>query len=338
MTGNKAQLQRLIFIDRMIREGMHRGRLANCATMAAAYEVSAKSIGRDIDYLKNQCDAPIAYDCRRHGFHYTEESYSLPAMQISESDLFAISLARKTLRQYENSPIYHKLSSVFRKIESSLPARISVDPAWVDERMTIFPESRSAIDPTTWERVAEGLRHSRRLEIHYLKPGEESGGDRRVDPYHIVSFQGEWYLVGYCHLRREVRTFAISRIKAVRANGDNFVIPADFSFEKFSGHHFGIFRGERDFPVKILFSPCHRPYVEEREWHRGQSLERQPDGGVLLSFTSNHLFEVKRWVLSWGAGVKVLAPEGLATELREELRKALQGYAESGKMENERPT
>jgi predicted DNA-binding transcriptional regulator YafY len=327
MTGNKVQLQRMIFIDRMIRYGMQSGRLANCTSIAAAYEVSSKSIKRDIDYLKNQCDAPIAYDRRRFGFLYTEESYSLPAMNISESDLFAISLARKTLRQYENTPIYQKLASVFRKIEASLPERVSVDPSWVDERMTVFPESRTAIDPTVWDAITAGLRHNRRLAVHYLKPGQEKGNDRLIDPYHLVSFQGEWYLIGHCHLRLEVRTFAISRIKAVHPNGETFVIPADFSFEGFSGHHFGIFRGDRDFLVKILFSAQHRPYVEEREWHRDQTLERQPDGGVLLSFTSNHLFEVKRWVLSWGAGVIVVAPPELVEDLRDELRKTLQAYA-----------
>lgn len=326
MPGNKVQLQRLIFIDRRIREGMQQGRLANCASMAAAYEVSAKSIGRDIDYLRNQCDAPIEYDRQRHGFYYTEESYSLPAMHISESDLFAIALARKALKQYENTPIYQNLASIFRKIEGCLPERISVDPAWVDERMTVFPESRTAINPAIWDSVSEGLRDSRRLIIHYLKPGQTSGTDRLVDPYHIVSFQGEWYLIGHCHQRRESRTFAISRIKQVRTNGERFVIPADFSFAEYSGNHFGIFRGDRDATVKILFARRHRPYVEEREWHRGQTLESREDGGILLSFTSNHLFEVKRWVLSWGAGVKVLAPPELAADLRDELRKALQAY------------
>lgn len=326
MIGNKGQLQRLLFIDRMIREGMHSGQLANCTTIAAAYEVSSKSIMRDIDYLKNQAGAPIEYLRHRHGFSYTEENYQLPAMQISESDLFAISLARKTLRQYENTPLYQKLIKVFKKIEESLPERVSVDPAWVDERMSVVPESRTAINPTVWESVAEGLRQSRQLEIHYLKPGTEIAEPRLVEPYHTVNFQGEWYLIGHCHRRREIRTFAISRIKTARPTSNSFAIPADFSYRQFSGHQFGIFQGDRDYQVQLLFSPQQRPYVEEREWYRGQLLERRADGTLLLSFTTAHLFEVKRWVLSWGSGVKVLAPPELTNNLREELRKALQAY------------
>jgi len=326
MTGNRGQLQRLIFIDRMIREGMQSGKLANCATIAAAYEVSTKSIMRDIDYLKNQGGAPIEYVRRYHGFRYTEESYQLPALQISESDLFALSLARKTMRQYENTPIYQKLVTVFKKIEESLPERVSVDPAWVDERMSVVPESRTAIAPAVWENVAEGLRQCRRLEIHYLKPGTDTAEIRLVDPYHSVSFQGEWYLIGHCHRRRELRTFAISRIRAVRPTTATFTIPADFSAEQFSGRQFGIFRGAGDYRVELLFSPQNRPYVEEREWHREQQVDRGKDGTLKLSFTTTHLFEVQRWVLSWGSGVKVLAPPELAGNVREELRKALQAY------------
>ena len=324
--GNKTQLQRLIFIDRMIRDGMQKGQLANCSTMAAEYEVSRKSISRDIDYLKNQCDAPIAYDRQRYGFYYTEGNYTLPAISISESDLFAISLARKTLQLYENTPIYQRLVSVFGKIENSLPEGVSVDPAWVDARMTVLPESRTLMNPMIWDVVVDGLRRCHRLKINYQKPGAGCGRQRSVDPYHILNFQGEWYLIGHCHLRHEVRIFAISRVKEVAFSEEHFVVPHDFSFDRFSAGNFGIFRGEREFQIKILFSPEHRPYVEEREWHSSQSLERQDDGSVLLTFVSSHLFEVKRWVLSWGAGAKVLEPPELAADIRGELQKALQAY------------
>ena len=117
MARNKAQLLRLIFVDRSIRKGMRSGKLANCSSMAEAYEVSYKSIMRDIDYLKHQCDAPIEYDPQRHGFYYTEETYQMPAINISESDLFAICVARKALEQHRNTPVYDKLLRVFGRIE-----------------------------------------------------------------------------------------------------------------------------------------------------------------------------------------------------------------------------
>jgi predicted DNA-binding transcriptional regulator YafY len=48
----------------------------------------------------------------------------------------------------------------------------------------------------------------------------------------------------------------------------------------------------------------------------------------MLSFTADHLYEVKRWILSWGGGVKVLAPEELVASVREELASALREYGQ----------
>ncbi|MBU0480605.1 MAG: WYL domain-containing protein [Proteobacteria bacterium] len=326
MTRNKIQLQRLIFIDQAIREGMRQGVLANRSTMAARYEVSPKSIGRDIDYLKHQMDAPIEYDQQKHGYFYTEETYKLPAISISESDLFAICVARKALKQHENTPVYRKLVSVFRKIEQSLPDKVSVEPSWVDDRMSVLQERGTDIDPATWDKVAEALHHNRRLRLSYLKPGDTAEEEREIDPYHVVNFQGEWYVAGFCHRRRDIRIFALSRIKAAETLKAHFTIPDDFSFARFAGHHFGIFRGEKDHRVEIHFAQKHTPYVLEREWHPEQSITHADDGSVTLSFTSNHLFEVKRWILSWGSGVRVLAPPELVDAVRLELEEALQAY------------
>jgi len=259
MARNKAQLQRLIFVDRSIREGMQKGRLANCSSMAVEYEVSYKSIMRDIDYLKHQCDAPIEYDQKRHGYYYTEDSYQLPAISISESDLFAIYIARKALQQHRNTPIYRKLASVFNKIESSLPDRVSVSPSWVDDRISVFGDHQTDINPLTWDTVAGALHRSRKLRISYLKPGTDLPSEREIDPYHIVSFQGDWYLIGFCHLRGKIRTFAISRITSATEQKVSFSIPTDFDFAEFSGSHFGIFRSDRDHQVKIRFSAEHAP-------------------------------------------------------------------------------
>lgn len=328
MLKNKTQLQRLIFIDRSIREGMAHGKLSNCKTIAAAYEVSSKSIMRDIDYLKNQCAAPIRYDPKQHGYYFTEENYQLPAINISESDLFAIYIARKALDdQHKNTPVYQKLVAVFNKIEESLPERISISPAWVDNRISVFSGFQTDIDPLTWDTVAAGLQNFQTLQISYRKPGSKKRSTRKVDPYHAISFQGEWYLLAFCHLRKEVRIFAVSRIAQATKQNCKFSIPADFDFTRFTDSYFGIYRDARQHKVQINFAAKHAPYVLEREWHRNQTVKKHRDGSLTLSFTTNQLFAVKRWILSWGSGVEVITPARLRADIHRELEKVLQAYA-----------
>ncbi|MDF1578829.1 MAG: WYL domain-containing protein [Desulfurivibrionaceae bacterium] len=326
MTKHKTQFRRLIFVDQQVREGMRKGQLANCRRMAAAYEVSPKTIMRDMDYLKNQCDAPLSYDRSRHGYYYTEENYQLPAIKITESDLLAICLTRKIMEQHRNTPIYGKLAAVFDRIEKSLPDRITISPAWIDDRISVLGDSRADIDPLIWETVAKTLHHYRRLRISYLKPGATENSERRIDPYHVVSFQGEWYLIGFCHLREEIRIFAISRIKRAKALQGRFVIPADFNLDDFTDAHFGLFRGVRQHQVEIRFSPKIAPYIMERDRHPEQTMAKRADGALVVSFKTRHLLGVKRWILSWGSDAEVLAPEELRAEIRREIRKNLQAY------------
>ncbi|MEJ2032837.1 MAG: HTH domain-containing protein, partial [Deltaproteobacteria bacterium] len=129
MPENKSQLARLLFIDDKIRQGMRSGRLANCSSLAAEYEVSTKTIQRDIEFLRERWEAPVAYDQRRRGFYYSEENYGLPALHVNEGEVVGLLLARRGLEAYRNTPVYGSLISVFRKLADSLPDKVSVDAA-----------------------------------------------------------------------------------------------------------------------------------------------------------------------------------------------------------------
>jgi len=198
MAKFKPQYRRLLFIDRRIREGMY----PNCSSLAREWEVSAKTIQRDIDYLKYELDAPLEYEPVKHGYYYTEENYRLPAITISESDLFAVCIAQAALRQFENTPVYGSLASVFEKIEGSLPEKVVVHPAWIDSRIIFFPQPAPEISTRTWDTVAKALRENRRLRIAHRAPGRKEFIERDVDPYYLVNYRGEWYLNSMCHLRK----------------------------------------------------------------------------------------------------------------------------------------
>lgn len=306
----KPQHSRLLFIDREIGRGTY----PNYSTLAKDYEVSAKTIQRDIDYMRDQLNAPIAYSAQHRGYYYTEASFKLPAISIKESDLFAIYLAEKLLAQYEGTPIYDSLFSVFRKIEDSLPEKTMMDMGEDNARFTVFPASNTLIAPGIWEKVAEAIRLSKRIKVLYRAPGSEPAA-REIDPYHGVRFEGDWYVVGYCHLRNDIRTFSLARMESVDVLSESFQIPEDFDFTRLTGSNFGVHWSDKEYRVKVLFDKKAAGYIRERCWHTTQHIDENLDGSLILSLTVNHLLEIKRWILSWGNMAKVLDPPELVADL-----------------------
>jgi len=84
--------------------------------------------------------------------------------------------------------------------------------------------------------------------------------------------------------------------------------------------------GTEEYRVRILFNRAAAPYAKERQWHPTQQIKDRADGSAILSFTTNHLFEVKRWVLSWGSDAVVLDPPELVEQVKKELAESLAGY------------
>ena len=65
------------------------------------------------------------------------------------------------------------------------------------------------------------------------RPRARQAERRPIDPYGIVHHAGEWYVVGHCHKRGDVRTFRIDRIAALHTTGERFERPADFDLEAY---------------------------------------------------------------------------------------------------------
>ena len=320
----KPQYRRLLFIDRMIKEQ----KFPNCISLAQEWEVSDKTSQRDIEYLRDQLDAPIAYDPLKHGYYYTEPSFSLPAISISESDLFAVCVAQTVLSQFRNTPLFKKLSSVFEKIRDALPDKTTIHPSWMSERILVFPEPATRVDPAIWDTLAKAIRDNRRLLIRHALPIPKvpSVTERKVDPLYLVSHKGEWYLSSFCHVRQAIRTFAVSRITQATILDEPFSMSAGMTRQRMFGDQFGIIWKDKFYKVRIRFTPEVAPYICERQWHPQQKIQDLRTGGLILEFTTNHFNEVKDWVLSWGPGATVLAPAALVVKVKEALKDALGNY------------
>jgi len=107
------------------------------------------------------------------------------------------------------------------------------------------------------------------VAMRYRAQGGETT-ERLVDPYHCWFQRGVLYLVGWCHLRGEVRMFSMARVEALRASEERFEVDAGFDFESFRRARFRTWAEGDPVTVRIWFSAEAATYVRERRWHPSQ--------------------------------------------------------------------
>lgn len=84
------------------------------------------------------------------------------------------------------------------------------------------------------------------VKILYHKSGEKQLNYRLVDPYRIIYWNNKWYVIGFCHLRNDIRSFRVDRIESLMLTENKCNRPENFS--------------ARDFFIKNLL-----PTIEDKE-------------------------------------------------------------------------
>jgi len=315
MERTRTQFARLMELDRLIRSGKH----PNCLTFAADWEVSQKTVQRDIDFMRDQLGAPIEYDRARKGYFYSDPSWFLPSLNLSEGDLLALLIGTRALEAYRGTPVADHLERVFRKLAGLLPETVSLRPELLFSRFSFTSPPSKPVDETIWTAVVRGVVHRNTLRILYRPLDATEAKERTIDPYHVANLAGEWYVFAQCG-EAGVLQFAVPRILHAKVLKRTFEIPADFDARKLIASAFGRFTSDNLHRVRVLFSAEVAPWVLERQWSPTQSVRQRKNGDIELRFEAAGLFEVFRWVLAWGRHATVLAPKELKRWVADEAK------------------
>jgi predicted DNA-binding transcriptional regulator YafY len=298
----------------------------NCRKLAHELEVSAKTIQRDIEFMRYQLGLPIEYDQLHFGFVYTEPVTSFPNIQVSEGEIVALFIAQKALQQYRGTPFEAPLRAAFTKIGHGLKDRITFSWSDLDAAISFRSVGKSVADLEIFELLSRAVLDSAEVEFRYRKLRSNAAELRRVRPYHLGCVENQWYLFGFDLARQQVRTFALPRIDGARKTGARFRRPASFSIGKFLDSSFGVFQSDGRTKVRVRFRPFAAQLVRERVWHHSQKIKELRDGSLELQLQLGSLEEIERWILSWGDQAEVLEPVKLRERLAEIGRKFVAAY------------
>ncbi len=328
-TKFKPQLRRLLAIGEFIREG----RFPSCARMAARLECSAKTIQRDIDYMRDFLDAPIAYDERKKGLYFTDKSWFMPSIMMNEGDLFAMLVGSQAMAMFQGTPVAAELKQIFDKLAAYLPDMISVPPEYLVSKVSFHAPPARAIRPEVWKQVVRGLQHQNVVEIVYKSHRYKKPLRHAIHPYHLANLEGEWYVLARSGKWKDLTQYALGRIQEAKVTETRFDIPAGFNARDVLKKRVGRFihgDGRKTFPVRLLFAPKLASYIGEKTWRQGQKLRGRRDGSVELELPVYDVQDVVPWVQGFGPDVKVLGPKELRAVIKERAERTCRIYSERG--------
>ncbi len=314
-------------LDRMMRihQEIQAGKFPNATSLAQELEVSPKSIQRDLEFMRDRMDLPLAYSQTRKGYHYTEEVSAFPTLQITEGELFALLVAEKALQQYRGTNFERPLVSAFKKMASSLPDTVSLNLADWEQTISFRTTAEPILNLEIFDLLGKAAGACKQLKLQYRKAGKKEPEERIVDPYHLANINGEWFLFAFDHLRNDLRTFAPARIVSAEYTGKKFARPEKFSLEKRLRDSFGVHSGQKESKVVIRFDEFAADYIREKRWHPSQQLKELAGGGAELTMKLSSLIEVQRWILGWGGHAQAIEPP----ELIESVKKAVAALGKS---------
>ncbi|HTO78097.1 MAG TPA: WYL domain-containing protein [Thermoanaerobaculia bacterium] len=322
--------RRLQTIHHQIKDG----RRPNASSLARELRVSTKTVQRDLDYLRDELDAPIEFDRGENGYAYSRSDYVLPFLPVDGKDLFSIGVAAQVMALFGGTPLARDLESCYERLAELMPPAVRLRPEIVRDKI----ELRSGLMPhrpvreETWQAVAESMERGVALSIRYRHPGEPPGEPRIVRPYAIVLSGRDWLAVADDIAAGQVKTFYLARMEGALLTSDRYAIPKNFDVRRYFRHTFGLYvGGERPFRFRVRFSREVADDIREQRWHPQQTIEDLPDGGAILELPAVSIREARELVLRYGKSARVLAPPELVADLRDQADALFRSYASEGK-------
>jgi predicted DNA-binding transcriptional regulator YafY len=320
--STRPPLRRLFWAVARLREG----KPLKATDLAREFEVNIRTAYRDLDFLRDEWRVPVEYDAHQGTYVLTEPMTELPPVALSHGELLAIYFAEKVVRQYRGTPFEADLASAFRKILELLPEQVKVSPSGLGDYLSLDLGPLHAPDAAVFRDVLAALRRKHTALIRYRSLSAGRTTDRRVRPYHVFNVGGDWYVAAWDERRKEVRDFALHRIKRVTLTTERYEIPPDFDFRKYMAGALAIEKGGKPVEVAIRFAPRQARWMRERRWHASARIQEEIGGGIVLRMTVAETSELRRWVLQFGAEAEVLQPASLRKAVGDDLRRAAAAY------------
>lgn len=296
---------------------------------------SISSLEKDIQRLREDHDAPIAYCKRRNGYYYTNPQFRLLRLMLSPDDMEALDYAREVLAATQGASVADELTNALQKVRQSLDIIREVKTDALTRRIVYVEERILGGNRQYVPVLIRAINQNRQIQFRYTKH-ETADGRALVDvpmrslhPILLREVADSWYVIGYDEATGKERTFALDRMSDLTLTGDACAVPPAVltNVSELFKHIYGI--TDSSGPVEeilLSFSPLFGRYVKAKPIHQTQEIvsDTETECVVRLRLAPNR--DLLMHLRAYGDHLRVLQPPSLVKEIKLSLQAALERY------------
>jgi predicted DNA-binding transcriptional regulator YafY len=319
------RLERFYKIDRLLKER----KVVSFALFKTELGMSPASVKRDLAYMRDRFNAPIEYDRDSNGYRFgrprSGPRYELPGLWFNAAEVQALLTTLQLLTNLQPGLLDGQVKPVLERLRGILGTG---DHSWeeVVKRMRIFLPERREGKAEHFSVVAAALLKRSRVWIKHYNRKDDRETERNVSPQRLVHYRDNWYLDAWCHLRDDLRSFAVDAIRDARLLNERAKEVAARDLDEYLGSGYGIFAGRKVQWATLKFTPEAARWVSAQKWHPKQRSRVEKDSSYVLEVPYAEDRELVMEILKYGAEVEVLEPAALRARVAEALRAAARRY------------
>jgi predicted DNA-binding transcriptional regulator YafY len=229
MNGNETN--RLTRITAILTQLQTR-RLITAATLAEKFDVSVRTIYRDIRVLE-QSGVPIITE---EGKGYAlVDGYRIHPVTFTENEANALVLAEQLVLRNSDSSLIKDYIDATDKIKAVLKHTVKNKANLLADRTRFSQNINRARTSNNLSSLQFAITNFALIRIAYRNEAQQSSV-RDIEPFALLSTQENWLLVAWCRLRKEFRYFRPDRIEHLEIVPENFT-PHKMTLQEFFDKH-----------------------------------------------------------------------------------------------------
>lgn len=297
-------------------------RVVKAEELARHFEINIRTVYRDVSAL-SEAGVPVLGEA---GVGYSlVKGYHLPPVMFTAEEAMALFVGAELVKQFSDASLTGPMESSLLKIRSVLPRERQDDLDRLNKATAVIggPRLPAGLDHHTLLPIQQAIVARRVLRLNYRGRGQEDSMVRDAEPLGVSFYRSAWYLVAWCRLRKDFRSFKLERVQSLEMLDERFAARPDFSLREYLDRSAA---NEVTLRARVWFSTEAMERVR-RESFMGALKERAMKGGAEVEIQTFSYEWLARWLLLFGDEAEALEPSELRKCVRKEALAVAKKYS-----------